>query len=83
MSVEEAIKISTAKVYVFTDSALCSGKIFPFPQSNVEWTNKLQWFENSKQHRELDRIDAGPTEFEWNIFTGFDTFQILSEIIDE
>ena len=33
-----------------------------------------------KQHRELDRIDGEPTEFEWMVFPGFTTLQILIEI---
>ena len=77
---KEAIRISTAKVYVFSDSVLCLGKMREFPQSNVEWENKLQWFQDSKQYREFDRIDGEPTEFEWNIFPGFNTFQILSGV---
>ena len=36
-------------------------------------------FMNSRQHRELDRIDGEPTEFEWNIFPRFTTLQILAE----
>ena len=33
-----------------------------------------------KQYRELDRIDGEPMEFEWMIFPGFTTLQILLEI---
>ena len=41
---DEAIRFSTAKVYVFSDSVLCLGKVHPFPQSNVELENKREWF---------------------------------------
>ena len=40
----------------------------------------LQWFRNSKQNRELDRIDGGPMKFEWMIYPRFTTCQILLEI---
>ena len=38
------------------------------------------WFLNSRQYKELDRIDGEPMELEWNIFLGFTTLQILAEI---
>ena len=38
---------------------------------------KIDWFQNSLQYRELDRIDM---EFEWQIFTGFTTLGIFNEI---
>ena len=41
---EEIINLSKAKVYVFSDSVLCLGKVRPFPQSNDEWRAKLEWF---------------------------------------
>ena len=44
------------------------------------WKEKIEWFMNSFQYRELDRIDAEPMEFEWKIFPGLSTLQILTEI---
>ena len=35
---------------------------------------------NSRQYRELDRIDGEPMEFEWTNFQGFTTLQTLAEI---
>ena len=64
MSDEEAINLSMAKVCVFSDSVLCLGRVRPFPQSNAEWETKPQWFKDSKQDRELDRIDGEAMEFE-------------------
>ena len=43
------------------------------------WKEKVDWFRNSLQCRELDRIDGEPMEFEWKIFPGFNTLQILAE----
>ena len=69
-----------AKVYVFSDSVMCVGKMSEFPPFNVEWENKLQWITSTKQYRELDRIDGEPMEFEWMIFPGYTTLEILLEI---
>ena len=41
---------------------------------------KFDWFMNSSQCRELGRIDGETMEFEWKIFPGFTTLQILVEI---
>ena len=65
---EEVISLSHAKVYVFSDSVLCRGKVNENPQSNIVWEEKLTWFKSSSQYRALDTIDGEPMEFEWNIF---------------
>ena len=72
---EEVVNLSRAKVYVFSDSVLCSGKMSEKPLSNVVWEDKLTWFKSSSQDRTLDTIDGKPMEFEWNIFPGFTTLQ--------
>ena len=77
---EEVISLSHAKVYVFSDSALCLGKMNENPQSNTVWEDKLTWFKDSSQYRTLDRIDGEPMEFEWNIFPGFTTLQHVQEV---
>ena len=61
---EEVISLSHAKVYVFSDSVLCLGKVNPNPTSNTAWEEKLDWFKDSSQYRTLDTIDGEPTEFE-------------------
>ena len=63
---EEVISLSHAKVYVFSDSVLCLGS--------------RDWFKDSPQCRTLDTIDGEPMEFEWNIFSGFTTLQIVHEV---
>ena len=77
---EEVISLSHAKVYVFSDSVLCLGKVLPNPQSNDAWEKHLEWFKGSPQYRELDTIDGEPMEFEWNIFPGFTTLQLFFEV---
>ena len=70
---EEVISLSHAKVYVFSDSVLCLGKVHQNPQSNTFREDKLTLFKSSPQYRTLDAIDGEPMEFEWNIFPGFTT----------
>ena len=77
---EEVISLSHAKVYVFSDSVLCLGKMSENPQSNTVWEDKLTWFKFSSQYRALDTIDGEPLEFEWNIFQGFTTLQLCNKV---
>ena len=77
---EEVISLSHAKVYVFSDSVLCLGKVHQNPQSNNFREDKLTWFKSSPQYRTLDAIDGEPMEFEWNIFPGFTTLQLSQEV---
>ena len=80
VSDEEVISLPHAKVYVFSDSVICLGKMHQNPQSNTVWEDKLAWFKSSSQYRILDTIDGEPMEFEWNIFTGFTTLQLCNKV---
>ena len=53
VSDEEVISLSHAKVYVFSDSVLCLGKMNQNPASNSVWEEKLSWFKSSSQYRNL------------------------------
>ena len=77
---EEVICLSHAKVYVFSDSVLCLGKVNENPQSNIVWEEKLTWFKSSSQYRALDTIDGELMEFESNIFPGFTTLQLCNKV---
>ena len=70
----------TQKVYVFSDSELCLGKMNQNPTSNSAWQEKLSWFKSSSQYRTLDTIDVEQMEFEWNIFPGFTTLQLCNKV---
>ena len=59
---EEVISLSHAKVYVFSDSVLCLGKVNQNPTSNTAWEQQLDWFKDSSQQRTLDTIDGEPME---------------------
>ena len=50
------------------------------PQSNYAWEDRLTWFKSSSEYRALDTIDGEPMEFEWNIFPGFITLQLVREV---
>ena len=77
---EQVISLQRTKVYVFSDSVLCLGKMNENPQSNIAWEDRLTWFKSSPEFRALDKIDGEPMEFEWNIFRGFTTLQLVREV---
>ena len=77
---ERISSLQRTKVYVFSDSVLCFCKIFENPQSNDACEQRLGWIISSQSNSNFDRIDGEPTEFEWNIFTGFNTLQLSEEV---
>ena len=77
---EEVISLSHAKVCVFSDSVLYLGKVNQNPASNTVWEEQWSWFKDSLQYRNLDTIDGEPMEFEWNIFSGFTTLQLVDKV---
>ena len=77
---ERVINLQRTKVYVFSDSVLCLGKIFENTESNDAWEERLGWFKSSQVYRNFDRIDGEPMGFEWNIFPGFNTLQLSEEV---
>ena len=58
----------------------CLGKMNENPQSNYAWDDRLMWFRSSSEYWALDTIDGEPIEFEWNIFPGFTTLQLISKV---
>ena len=77
---EEVISLSNTKVYVFSDSVLCFGKMNENHQTNCAWEDRLTWIKNSSEYRALGTIDGKPMEFEWNIFPRFTTLQLVREV---
>ena len=59
---------------------MCLGKIHLNPESNEAWKKRIGCITYSQNYRNFDRIDGGPTEFEWNIFPGFNTLQLSDEV---
>ena len=80
---KQVISLQHTKVYVFSDSVLCLGKMNENPQSNAVWEDKLTWFKSSSPYRALDTIDGEPMEFEWNISPlEFTTLQLSHKVQD-
>ena len=73
---ERIISLQRTKVYVFSDSVLCLGKIYQNPESNTAWEERIGWITTSQSYRDFDGIDGEPTKFEWNIFPGLDTLPL-------
>ena len=76
------INLRRTKVYVFSDSVLCLGRILQHPDSNEAWKNRTAGVKSMKSYRDYDGINGEPTEFEWNIFPGFTTLQLCDKIND-
>ena len=79
---ETVINLQRTKVYVFSDSLLCLGKIHQHPESNEAWKKRIEWIINEKSYRDYDGINGEPTEFEWNIFPGFTMLQLCGKVKD-
>ena len=77
---EEVVSLLHTKVYVFSDSVICVGKVKENPQSNTAWEERLKWFKSSPEYRALDKIDCEPLELKWNIFPGFTTLQLCAKV---
>ena len=79
---ETVINLQSTKVYVFSDSVLCLGRILQYPDSNEAWKNRIAGVQSGRIYRDYDGINGEPTEFEWNIFPGFTTLQLCGKIND-
>ena len=79
---ELVINLQRTKVYVFSDSVLCLGKVLQHPESNEAWKNRVAGIRSEKSCRDYDALNGESTEFEWNIFPGFTTLQLCDKISD-
>ena len=79
---ETVINLQSTKVYVFSDSVLCLGKVFQHPDSNEAWKNGVAGVRSEKSYRDYDALNGESTEFEWNIFPGFTTLHLCDKISD-
>ena len=76
------INLQSTKVYVFSDSVLCLGKVLQHPECNEAWKNRVAGVRAERSYRGYDAINGESTEFEWNIFPGFTTLQLCDKISD-
>ena len=51
---ETVINLQRAKVYVFSDSVLCLGKVHPHPESNEAWKKRIGWIITDKCYRDCE-----------------------------
>ena len=79
---ETVINLQRAKVYVFSDSVLCLGRVHQYPESNEAWKDRIRRITTDQSYRDYDGIGGEPTEFEWNIFPGFTTLQLYGKVTD-
>ena len=74
---EEVISLSHAKVYVFSDSVLCLGKMNQNPIPDTVWEQQLGWFQNFIT---IQSFGHKWCEVDWNIFLGFSTLELVREV---
>ena len=74
---KKAYWITNAKVYVFSDSVLCVGKMGDDPIAT--WKSKIKWYSENNHFKDMNRIDGMQTEFEWKIFPGIMTWRLLEK----
>ena len=63
---EVVINLQSTKVYVFSDSVLCLGKVLQHPECNEAWKNRVAGVRAERSYRDYDAINGESTEFEWN-----------------
>ena len=73
------IGLQSAKVYVFSDSVLCLGKVLQHPECNQAWKDRVAGVRAEKNYSDFDDIKGESAEFEWNIFPGFTTLQLCDK----
>ena len=71
---------SQAKLRVYSDSGLCLGKMSSGAEAKARWSSQVEEFKVYYAVEEFLRIDGEAIEFEWHIFPGFTTLQILQQI---
>ena len=74
------INLQSTKVYVFSDSVLCLGKVPQHPECNEVWKNRVARVRAERSYRDYDAVSGDSTEFEWNIFPGFTSLQLCDKI---
>ena len=79
---ETVINFQSTKVYVFSDSVLCLGRVLQHPESNEAWKNRVTGNQSGKSYRDCEDVSGELTEFEWNIFPGFTSLQLCDKIND-
>ena len=74
------INLQSTKVYVFSDSVLCLGKVLQHPECNEAWKNRVAGVRAERSYRDFEDVSGEATEFEWNISPGFTSLQLCDKI---
>ena len=74
------IGLQNTKVYVFSDSELCLGKVLQHPECNESWKNRVAGVRAERNYSDFEDVKRESTEFEWNIFPGFTSLQLCDKI---
>ena len=74
------IGLQSTKVYVFSDSVLCLGKVLQHPECNEAWKNRVAGVRTERNYSDFEDVKGESAEFEWNIFPGFTTLQLCDKI---
>ena len=74
------IGLQSTKVYVFSDSVLCLGKVLQHPECNEAWKNRVAGVRAERNYSDFEDVKGESTEFEWNIFPGFTSLQLCDKI---
>ena len=76
------IGLQSTKVYVFSDSVLCLGKVLQHPECNEAWKNRVAGVRAERNYRDFEIVSGESAEFDWNIFPGFTSLQLCDKISD-
>ena len=57
------INLQSTKVYVFSDSVLCLGKVLQHPECNEAWKNRVAGVRAERSYRDFEDVSGEPTEF--------------------
>ena len=77
---DQVIQWTKAKVLVYSDSVLCLGKMNERRDAIRRWEGQVEEFKMSLSFKELLGIGGEAIGFEWHIFPGFTSLQILQRI---
>ena len=77
---DKVSKLPEAKVHVYSDSALCLGKMHRHRDCHGNAKGQLQHCHNVNEHKELFGFDGEPFQLEWNIIPGHTTVEIILQI---
>ena len=67
-------------MHVYSDSVFSLGKLLNHSEANEKWRDQISEFQQSNEYAELSEVDGESIEFEWNIFPGFTSIEILRQI---